>query len=98
MLHKTSLRPCFVLDQFTCPVFCANVSDIILVPSGEAAAETMAEGSDMVIQELPQNHRQPNAGRGLEQLTPREGFGTLAKAQNAHISGHVGSVNFCRTR
>ena len=59
-------------------------------PSGEAAAETMAKGSDMVIQELSQSDWQPNAGRGVEQLTPREGFGTLAKAQNAHISGHVG--------
>lgn len=82
----------------TCLPRFANVFNVVSVRSGEAAAETVAKGSDMVIQELPQSHWQSDARRGVEQLGAREGFGALAKAQNSHISGHVGSVNFCRSR
>jgi hypothetical protein len=63
-----------------------------VVFSGEVPSETVAQGPNMVIQELSKSFWQPNARCCIEQVPTRQRNGTLVEAQTYSISSDVGSM------
>jgi hypothetical protein len=63
-----------------------------VVFSGEVPAETVAQGPNMVIQELSKSFWQPNARCCIEQCPTRQRNGTLVEAQAYSIPSGVGSM------
>lgn len=66
-----------------------NTNCSLFLP-GEAAPETLAEGSDMVIQELSKSCCQSHVRCRIKQGSNRQRDGTLVKAQTSHLPGQVG--------
>lgn len=58
--------------------------------AGEAAPETLAEGPDMVVQELVEIRGEPNARRCVEQGLDRSRDGAVVKAQASCVPSDVG--------
>lgn len=66
--------------------------------SGEAGAEALAQGCDMVVQEQPEIDRQSDARCRYKQRCVRQRDGSLVETQTFSLSGHVGPVmkfHFC---
>lgn len=64
----------------------------VLISAGEAASETVAQGSNMVVQDKPKGLWKPHARLGVEEHAIRQGNGALAQKQDLCVSCHVGSM------